>query len=371
MKKVLLVAADGFSKTGVPSVFMNVVRNLSREGYTFDIIYFDERFKYYYDEFCSFGGKTFLFDKQHKSRFLSKLNRYISSHRYYKKTLKLIKDNGPYDAIHCFKEYRSGSFLKAAQKAGIDKRIYHSNNVIEIAGNFLNRALMHKEKKECLKYGSIFVGCSKKAIESAFGSDVNGIVLNNPYDENNFYFSDAVKFDKEKIKLVQTAGFCDGKNQLFSLEVTSELLKMKMDVEMNFIGMNLRPAYKKILDDKINELGLKEKVIFHDFDTNQKNVFDKCNYFLFPSKTEAFGIVLIEAQACGLKCFASTEVPEEANVGGCLRIPLTKSPKEWAEIILKDFNNTTKKEKYDCSNFINEKILKKYKELYEFGGINK
>ncbi|HBF68600.1 MAG TPA: hypothetical protein DDW20_04725, partial [Firmicutes bacterium] len=54
MKKILLVAADGFSKTGVPAVFMNIVRNLSKRGFSFDIIYFDERFKYYYDEFCSF-----------------------------------------------------------------------------------------------------------------------------------------------------------------------------------------------------------------------------------------------------------------------------------------------------------------------------
>ena len=371
MKKILLVAADGFSKTGVPFVFMNIVRNLSKEGYIFDIIYFDERFKYYYDEFCSYGGNAFLLNKQFKSSFFRKIIRYVSSGYYYKKTLKILKKHGPYDAIHCFNEYRSCSFLKAAKKHGVLLRIYHCNNVISISGNIINRLLMKKEKRQCLKYATTFIGCSKKAIKSAFDNINNPLIINNPYDDKIFKFTDKAVFCKEKLRLVQTSGFCDNKNQLFSLDIVSELSKKIPNIEMNFIGMNINENYRKKLEKRIYELKLNNKIVFYNFDVEQKPIFDTCNYFLLPSKSEAFGIVLIEAQACGLKCFASDRTPIEVNVGGCVRLPLSKTPSEWAELIYNDFISTTEKRFYNCSSYQNTNIIKKYIELYESGGCTK
>ncbi|HBM70356.1 MAG TPA: hypothetical protein DD377_03120 [Firmicutes bacterium] len=368
MKKILLVAADGFSKTGVPAVFMNIVRNLSKRGFSFDIIYFDERFKYYYDEFCSFGGKAYLLQKQHKTVFLKKIARYISARHYFKKTLKVLTNNGPYIAVHCFNEYRSCSFLKAAAIANVPLRIYHCNNIVRIGGNIFNRLLMAKEKKQCLKYGTTFIGCSKKAIESAFGNLVNFTIVNNPYDDSEFQFTKESVFRHDKLRLVQTSGYCDGKNQLFSLDVIAELLKKTKNVEMNFIGMDISKKYRKKIDKKICKLNLNKNVFFYNFDIEQKPIFDKCNYFLFPSKSEAFGIVLIEAQACGLKCFASDETPTEVDVGGCVRLPLLQNPKKWADAIFNDFAASAKKQSYDCSAYKNEYILYKYINLYNSGG---
>ena len=37
--------------------------------------------------------------------------------------------------------------------------------------------------------------------------------------------------------------------------------------------------------------------------------------FIFPSKYEGLGIVLIEAQAAGIPCVVSNKIPNEADLG--------------------------------------------------------
>jgi glycosyltransferase involved in cell wall biosynthesis len=58
--------------------------------------------------------------------------------------------------------------------------------------------------------------------------------------------------------------------------------------------------------------------------------------FLFPSRFEGLGLVLVEAQAAGLPCVLSSAVPEEADVVGPLvrRLPLAEPPAVWAEAVL-------------------------------------
>jgi glycosyltransferase involved in cell wall biosynthesis len=364
MKKILLVAADGFSKTGVPTVFMNIVRSLSSVGYRFDIIYFDTEFDYYLQEFLSFGGKCFLLDKQYKNRLLKKTIRYISGNSYYKKTKKILSENGPYDAIHCFKEYISCYFLKAAKDCNVPLRIYHCNNIIRIAGNPINRILMRSEKKKCLLSMNKIIGCSQEACISAF-PNTDFEVINNPYNDSDFFFVNSNENAFKGLTLVQTGGFNNNKNQLFSLKIVKEL-KEKYNVRLFFVGADLDYKYRKRVDKEVIKLGLQSNIIFKPFDTCQRDIFAISNYFLLPSISESFGIVLIEAQATGLRCIASTGVPSSSDVGGCLRVPLSKGPKFWAELIDADYKkNQGKRNRYDCSAFSKSKIIVNYVKIYE------
>lgn len=366
MKKILLVAADGFSKTGVPTVFMNIVRELSHVGYSFDIIYFDTRFDFYLKEFLSYGGKCFLFDKQHKNSFAKKAIRYVSGNSYYKKTKKIIQVNGPYDAIHCFKEYLSCYFLKAAKDCNVTLRIYHCNNIIKIAGNPINRFLMTIEKKKCLKYMNMLLGCSAEACKSAFPEINNFEIVNNPYNDSDFIYIPSKLDAFSGITLVQTGGFNKNKNQLFSLKIIKELKKKLKNVRIFFIGADLDPNYRKKVNKELAKLGLQENVIFKRFDTKQIDIFSISDYFILPSFSESFGIVLVEAQATGLRCIASTGVPSSSNVGGCLRIPLSEGAKHWSELILSDYKkHQGERIKYDCSDFSKSKIVINYVKIYE------
>ena len=61
--------------------------------------------------------------------------------------------------------------------------------------------------------------------------------------------------------------------------------------------------------------------------------------FVFPSLYEGLGIVLIEAQANGLPCYASDVIPIESNISQKVRyISLQKTASEWADIIFKEKN---------------------------------
>lgn len=363
MKKILFIAADGFSKTGVPAVFMNIVRELKKYNFSFDIIYFDKSKNFYLKEFEE-QGKAFYFGIKSNNYFIKKISRYVCGGYYYRKTLKVIKNNGPYLAIHSFLEYRGSYFLKAASKAGLPLRIYHSNNILNITGNIINKLLMKKEKKMCLKYMTKLIGCSEQSIYSAFQNSFPSCVINNAYNEKEYYPS--LSQNKiNKIALAQTGTFCDRKNQLFSLLILSEIKKRGFDCSLNFVGYNKGEYFEKV-KKMVEDLNLKDFVCFNKFDSNQREIFSKCRYFLMPSKREAFGISAIEAQACGLKVFASNNLPASIECGGCKFLDLDIGAKKWAESIINDFVCCDKSPIiFDCSKYKNENIIPLYLSLYE------
>ena len=70
MKNVLLIADSNMSLSGVPVVFMSIVRNLHKE-YHFDIIVLKDNDMYFEKEFLSYGGKIFRFQFNKPSGFLN------------------------------------------------------------------------------------------------------------------------------------------------------------------------------------------------------------------------------------------------------------------------------------------------------------
>ena len=57
--------------------------------------------------------------------------------------------------------------------------------------------------------------------------------------------------------------------------------------------------------------------------------------FLFPSLFEGLPVVLVEAQAAGLKCLISDSITNETNITGRIEFTsLNESPEEWANQIL-------------------------------------
>jgi glycosyltransferase involved in cell wall biosynthesis len=83
-----------------------------------------------------------------------------------------------------------------------------------------------------------------------------------------------------------------------------------------------------------------------------ENVFDymqAMDVFLFPSRFEGLGMVLIEAQAAGLRCFTSDDlVPKDAAITDLVEyIPLSKGSTYWSERVLQGKEGYERRNTYD------------------------
>lgn len=103
----------------------------------------------------------------------------------------------------------------------------------------------------------------------------------------------------------------------------------------------------------VNKLSVNKNIHFLGIRNDVENVLSKCKYFLLPSNYEGFGLVLVEAQAARLDCFASDTVPNTVNCGKCKFLSLEMSANDWARQIY-DYINSKEK------MVLNEEKLKSF-----------
>lgn len=363
-KKVLMVSCLGLGKGGVQAVMMGIVRSLHKE-YCFDMIVFTEDKRYYEQEFLNYGGRIYRIPNYcGNNKILSRIDiylRWIKNRRIIK---RIITENGPYDVIHCNNEYESGYILKIAKECGVPVRICHTHSIIDDEGHTLRKWFNDFCRKRIRKYSTMLVGCSKAACEKMFDKS-KFEVINNPYNEDLYkqemypqvYFTYPV--------LIQIGAYNDNKNQLFTIDVFNKVKKEYPSAKMIFVGFDMGFGYEDKLKERVEQMKLSDSVSFYPSDTNIASLLSKSCYMLMPSKKEGFGIVLIEAQAMGVRCFASDSIPKDTNVGGCLYLPLDKSPDFWAYQIVQDFKETEGKHgDYSCEYFTNEYVANKIRKLY-------
>ena len=77
--------------------------------------------------------------------------------------------------------------------------------------------------------------------------------------------------------------------------------------------------------NKVEQYDLSNKVLFLGKREDVNCIMQAADIFAFPSRFEGFGIVLIEAQAAGLKCIVSNEIPAIAKItNNILFLPFEK-----------------------------------------------
>ena len=335
-KRVLLVSCGGLGNGGVQAVLMGIVRSLSIK-FRFDILVFTRDTRFHDKEFLSYGGEIIRIPHYEGSnRYLRTLNSYTRDLYMYYQTKRVLKQRMPYIAIHCNKEFESAPILKAAYDCGIPVRICHSH-IINVKSNivryFLNKIRLHYIKK----YATLKIGCSEESCVSIYGK-TGYLVVNNFYDDRRFnplLYKNSRECDV--LNIIQVGSLSSNKNQIFSLHILSELTKRGLAATLTIIGFEAEAFYKQKIEYEISSLGLSSLIKLLPGDSDIPQYLSESNIFLMPSIHEGFGIALIEAQAMGLHCYASSSIPIATNCGGVLYIDLAKGSSEWASIIIKDF----------------------------------
>ena len=364
-KRVLLVSCGGLGNGGVQAILMGIVRSLSSK-FVFDVLVFTSEVRHYDKEFLSYGGEIIRIPHyEGNNKYIRFLDFNTRDLFIYKKVRDILRNRNPYVAVHCNKEYESAPILKAAFDCGIPIRICH-NHIINQKSGFLCNTLNKIRLYYIKKYSTLNIGCSKESCYSLYGNE-NYSVMNNFYDDKRFSSSLYYKTKKKSVlSLVQVGALNTNKNQIFSINILSEIKKCGIESDLTIVGFELENGYRKKVIDEINRLGLSAYVRLLPGDSNIPMVLSQSSVFLMPSVKEGFGIVLIEAQAMGLRCFASSVVPHSTNCGGVEYLDLSRGAHYWATTIIDVLKkNDCQGCSFDTERFKLSNISKQYEKLYE------
>lgn len=363
-KKVLLVSCEGLGNGGVQAVLMSIVRNLSYK-YIFDIVLFTDVKGYYEEEFKSYGGSVIRIPfYRGRNQIFRKIDYLQREKHIYKGMLECIDEFGPYCAIHCNNYFESAPCLQAAKEKNIPVRIAHVHAVIQSV-NCVVDYYRKKYLKKILKYATHKIGCSKVACDSFFGKNIEAEIILNPYNDKRFTLTNYKSLKSKNLTITQIGTFCANKNQIFSIRIMKHILKKVPNAQLNLVGSD-SVGYKSKMEKEIKRLQLESAIKIYSHDADTPKLLSQSHIALMPSLFEGFGIVVIEAQAMGVHCFASDSLPTLTNTGGCTYLPLSSGEELWANEIINWYQkNKYKPQLYDCSKFTEEAIIVKYNQMYE------
>ena len=354
----ILHCVAGIDRGGYETYIMNLYRNIDRTKVQFDFLYsFGGVYK---KEILSMGGRIY------KIPFITEKGPFA----YTKAVRKFFKEHPEYKIVHSHMDKFSGHIMREAKRAGIPVRIAHSHSVAN-AGLFIYKVVKNY-------YGTMIgpncthrFACSKEAGEWLFGKDRDDVVvIKNGISLDEFTPVD--KRDRSKFVITCVGRLAPEKNHTFLLDVFNEVYKKRPDACLKIVGMG---NLEKELKEKANQLGVSEAVQFLGDCNKVYDIFHESDVMCLPSLFEGLGIVFIEAQACGVKCFASDNVPKEAKVSEDITfLSLEKGAQYWAEKILeadvsvkKDNHSIIRERGYDIGD-VAEKIQKFYIEKYSACG---
>lgn len=153
--------------------------------------------------------------------------------------------------------------------------------------------------------------------------------------------------------------FHEQKNHELLIQVFNEICNRGIDAHLLLIGDG---PLRKQTDEQINQLGLKEHTTILQNRSDIPELMRAMDVFLFPSRWEGFGNVLIEAQSMELPCVVSDKIPANVIVNSNISVISLDTPVEhWADEVLaaKKADVSEELKKYDMRNSV-----KKLEQIY-------
>ena len=356
MKRILNIIRT-MDMGGAQVMIMNIYRNIDKTKIQFDFLVNEKGF--FDKEILKMGGKIFYMP------YITDIGQYL----YSRKLQQFFKEHTEYTIVHSHINQVSGIILESAHKANVPIRIAHahsSNNKNHIIAKIYKKYLQNKINANATQ----LFACSKDAANWLFTKRADeAIILKNGINIEDFQFSEQKRKEiREKYNVKKNttiignvARFEEVKNHIFLLQIFNEYQKINDNSVLMLVGEG---KTKEKIQKEAKELNIENKVYFI---SNQKEIskyYCAFDYFVFPSQFEGLGIVLIEAQISGLKCFASDKViPKETKITELIKyIDLDNSAKIWASQI--PTNNQYERKIVNNEEFNITTIAKKMEKFY-------
>lgn len=336
--RVLHVASSLNRVSGVANVILNYYRQL-KDKVIFDFLLFDKYEDSFCDEVKNYGSKVY---------FIPKFG--ILSYGQYKKKIKTFFDMHAkeYDVIHLHELMNQRVIILFAHKYGL-KVIVHSHGQypgIKLVG--LKKGLRNKFLLRGFdKHADRYLACSEHAAR-ALKHAKHISILKNGIDVSRYTDSEDLRKEfniNDNTFVIGSAGrITYVKNPLAVVEIFNLYHDMNADSVLLVVGSG------DMLEDmkrKVKQCGIENDVIFAGNRSDMARVLKTFDCFVMPSYNfEGLPVVLVEAQACGLPCFVSDNVPKEANIiNNMIFLSINESSyKNWVDRI----NHSGRKGKEEC-----------------------
>lgn len=350
---------------GTEVYLITMVRELS-DKIRFDyLIHHDVGKIPFEDEIVALGGKVYREYFMHRER---KCAGYISPKN-------IIRNHPEWDGIYVNVQriHTAYQLLIEAKKAMVPYRIIHGHNN-GYSGSISLKDKLYENFFKLTKKTTIthYLACSKSAGDWMFGKTTSATVIPNAVNFTKFQMNDDVRNQmRSKCGIERNTivlGFCGRlsyqKKPEFLIEIINEL-KKNPRYKLLIVGDG---NLTEVLQKRAAECGVSDKVIFVGAADNVSDYYQMMDCFVLPSRYEGFGIVLLEAQAAGLRCYTTDKVvPAETNVTGRVTfISQEASAKVWADIIeAGGFDRVNCQEELEKSDYSLKLLKKKLLEVFE------
>lgn len=276
-----------------------------------------------------------------------------------------ILANG-YDAVHIHTSFWTGFLIEEiAMQKGIPIVIVHAHSsMVDFVNNKKRDKLINEHERWKLKFSekkaTHFCACSLPAASWLFGEQISANkigILHNAIDLNKYKFDQLIRdYYRNKLGLKgyfvmgNVGRFAYQKNHEFLIDIFREVVKMKKDCRLLLIGEG---ELSDSVKSKVAYYGIEDSVMFLGKRSDIPQILQAMDLFLLPSLFEGLPIVLVEAQAAGLKCLVSDMVTTEVKLTDNVTF-LNLDLSEWKSEISKVFDG------YERKNYIESMAAKGY-----------
>lgn len=345
MKKKILQYVGGMNRAGAETLIMNLFRKFDRNKYEFHFIKHTKDKCDYDDEILGLNGKLIYLERPN----IKKMNKYKNDFK------KIVKENGPYNAIHTHMQLMNGLVLKTAYECGIKNRISHAHLNGDYSETSFLREVYRKYSKYLIKkYATKNIACSIESGKYLYeGREF--ILLNNSIDLDNF--SNNIEYKrylnkefglKNDIKIITNIGrFVKAKNHNFIIDVFSKLLEDDKNYRLFLCGDG---PLRFEVEEKVKNLNIDKYVYFLGVRDDINKILLGSDLYFMPSILEGLPVALVEAQAAGCECLISSNIPKEGDL--CIGIVDFLELSEDLDIWIKEIKRKSNLKKKD---FINRK----------------
>jgi glycosyltransferase involved in cell wall biosynthesis len=340
MKKTkICILQNGLARGGTDTFVLNLCRGIDKERFELTVVNPSSKpdSRVLEPEVLATGA-TIVHTSDLGRGAMSKL-------RHFVRLYKLLRRER-FDVFHTNIDLFNGPNLLVAWLAGVPVRCCHSHNGMQqkalVEGMTLPiRIYQSVMRWMCWHFSNRRTGCSKIAMEFLFvgrpwRQKEYPSVIYNGIDLNTY--RTPIDVDKKMAELGLTAKhhivtvgrIIPQKNPLFIAESFAALCRTRTDCDLVWVGVGeLEQQCREIFERN----GVADRVHFLGSRGDVAEILQCCDLFYLPSNFEGLGIVVIEAQASGLRCLVSDAVPFEADCGGCKFVSLKADMSQWISIM--------------------------------------